>query len=242
MREHGWLHKHMANWKDLHMSQQKCRNKKIWSSSTFQHHGYYKGCRPISLRSHVRMGNFIFLRSRTVITESLSKKELLYRISTYKMKRDGVKTIIFRYIFPYYNRRRIYTSNPGGDIRLWYIERCRKKFLQHRYLKNWVSLYECTFLHNPIIFLFVRVIENVWNIKIFDIFRQNRGIIRKLVQFGNSKFYSTELFYRYNPVLGEVWLSKKFWISLVKIDNKFKHTNREWNINRRRVLCENCNF
>lgn len=42
------------------------------------------------------------------------KKELLYRIPTYKMKRDTVKTIIFRYVFTYYNRMRIYTSNPGG--------------------------------------------------------------------------------------------------------------------------------
>lgn len=42
------------------------------------------------------------------------KKELLYRIPTYKMKRDTVKTIIFRYVFAYYNRMRIYTADPGG--------------------------------------------------------------------------------------------------------------------------------
>ena len=42
------------------------------------------------------------------------KKELLYRIPTYKMKMDEVKAIIFRYIFVYYNRIRIYTSNPDG--------------------------------------------------------------------------------------------------------------------------------
>ena len=42
------------------------------------------------------------------------KKELIYRIPTYKMKRDTVKTVIFRYVFTYYNRIRIYTSNPGG--------------------------------------------------------------------------------------------------------------------------------
>ena len=40
------------------------------------------------------------------------KKEMLYRITTYKMKRDDVKSIIFRYVFIYYNRRRVYTSNP----------------------------------------------------------------------------------------------------------------------------------
>ena len=42
------------------------------------------------------------------------KKELLYRIPTYKMKMDEVKEIIFRYVFVYYNRIRIYTSNPDG--------------------------------------------------------------------------------------------------------------------------------
>lgn len=42
------------------------------------------------------------------------KKELLYRIPTYKMKMEQVKAIIFRYVFTYYNRGRIYTSNPDG--------------------------------------------------------------------------------------------------------------------------------
>ena len=42
------------------------------------------------------------------------KKELLYRIPTYRMKRDQVKSIIFRYVFIYYNQMRVYTSNPGG--------------------------------------------------------------------------------------------------------------------------------
>lgn len=42
------------------------------------------------------------------------KKEVLYRIPTYKMKMEQVKAIIFRYVFTYYNRVRIYTSNPEG--------------------------------------------------------------------------------------------------------------------------------
>lgn len=42
------------------------------------------------------------------------KKELLYRIPTYRMKKDEVKRIIFRYVFIYYNQIRIYTSNPYG--------------------------------------------------------------------------------------------------------------------------------
>ena len=42
------------------------------------------------------------------------KKEKIYRISTYKITREQVKTIIFRYIFIYYNRIRISSVNPGG--------------------------------------------------------------------------------------------------------------------------------
>lgn len=42
------------------------------------------------------------------------KKELLYRIPTYKMKRTQVKSLIFRYVYIYYNQMRVYTSNPEG--------------------------------------------------------------------------------------------------------------------------------
>ena len=42
------------------------------------------------------------------------KKEILYRIPTYRMNKDQVKMVIFRYVFTYYNRIRIYTSNPDG--------------------------------------------------------------------------------------------------------------------------------
>ena len=42
------------------------------------------------------------------------KKELLYRIPTYRMKMSEVKTLIFRYVFVYYNKQRVYTTNPGG--------------------------------------------------------------------------------------------------------------------------------
>ena len=40
------------------------------------------------------------------------KKEKLYRLPTYRMTREEVKTLIFRYIFIYYNRKRLYTRNP----------------------------------------------------------------------------------------------------------------------------------
>ena len=42
------------------------------------------------------------------------KKELLYRLPTYKMKMSEVMSWIFRYVFGYYNTVRIYTSNPYG--------------------------------------------------------------------------------------------------------------------------------
>lgn len=42
------------------------------------------------------------------------KKELVYKNPTYRMKREAVKRMIFEYVFTYYNRKRIYTANPGG--------------------------------------------------------------------------------------------------------------------------------
>ena len=42
------------------------------------------------------------------------KKEKIYRISAYKLTRIQVKSIIFRYIFVYYNRIRVSSFNPGG--------------------------------------------------------------------------------------------------------------------------------
>ena len=42
------------------------------------------------------------------------KKEKIYQIAAYKLPREQVKTIIFRYIFIYYNRIRVYTRNPLG--------------------------------------------------------------------------------------------------------------------------------
>jgi transposase InsO family protein len=42
------------------------------------------------------------------------KKEKLYKIKTEQYPMAYIKSIIFRYIMVYYNRRRVYTSNPGG--------------------------------------------------------------------------------------------------------------------------------
>lgn len=50
------------------------------------------------------------------------KKEKIYRISAYKLTREQVKSIIFRYIFVYYNRIRISSVNPGGLAPIAYRE------------------------------------------------------------------------------------------------------------------------
>jgi transposase InsO family protein len=42
------------------------------------------------------------------------KKEKLYKINTAVLPMDTVKSIIFRWVFLYYNRKRIYTANEGG--------------------------------------------------------------------------------------------------------------------------------
>lgn len=53
------------------------------------------------------------------------KKEKIYQIAAYKLTREQVKSIVFRYVFIYYNRLRIYTHNPMGlppvKYREWYI-------------------------------------------------------------------------------------------------------------------------
>jgi transposase InsO family protein len=42
------------------------------------------------------------------------KKEKLYKIKTEQLPMATVKSIIFRWIFSYYNRKRVYTANEGG--------------------------------------------------------------------------------------------------------------------------------
>lgn len=51
------------------------------------------------------------------------KKEKLYRINTAKMTVEQVKSVVFRYVMGYYNRKRISTVNPGGLPPAIYRER-----------------------------------------------------------------------------------------------------------------------
>lgn len=42
------------------------------------------------------------------------KKEKIYRVAAYRMSREEVRSLVFRYIFVYYNQIRVYTRNPMG--------------------------------------------------------------------------------------------------------------------------------
>jgi len=42
------------------------------------------------------------------------KKEKLYKIRTELLPMETVKSIVFRWVFQYYNRKRVYTANAGG--------------------------------------------------------------------------------------------------------------------------------
>ena len=54
------------------------------------------------------------------------KKELIYRISAYRLSMAEVKSLVFRYVFVYYNRIRVYTANPGG----WSPETWRRMYFE----------------------------------------------------------------------------------------------------------------
>ena len=54
------------------------------------------------------------------------KKELIYQVSAYRLTMEEVKSLVFRYVFIYYNRIRVYTANPDG----WPPETWRKIFLR----------------------------------------------------------------------------------------------------------------
>ena len=50
------------------------------------------------------------------------KKEKLYKDGAYKLNKAEVRTMIFRYVFIYYNRIRVYTANPFGMSPVKYRE------------------------------------------------------------------------------------------------------------------------
>lgn len=50
------------------------------------------------------------------------KKEKIYKISAYKLTREQIKSITFRYVFVYYARIRVTFFNPGGLAPIAYRE------------------------------------------------------------------------------------------------------------------------
>ena len=73
--------------------------------------------RAVSLRHDTksqRHRTLLFDNARMESFFATLKKEKIYQIAAYKLPREQVKTIIFRYVFIYYNRVRIYTRNPLG--------------------------------------------------------------------------------------------------------------------------------
>ena len=57
--------------------------------------------------------SLFFLLDSLDVSSYLNDIEL-YRIPTYTMTKEQVKTVVFRYIFAYYNTIRITSFNPGG--------------------------------------------------------------------------------------------------------------------------------
>ena len=67
----------------------------------------------MAFRYECRVGGLVFGHRMESFFATL-KKEMLYRLPTYRMKRNTVKSLIFRYVFTCYNQKRVYTANPGG--------------------------------------------------------------------------------------------------------------------------------
>ena len=58
--------------------------------------------------------DYCYDNSRMESVFATLKKEMLYQLPTYRMKRDTVKPLVFRYVFTCYNQKKVYTANPGG--------------------------------------------------------------------------------------------------------------------------------
>jgi transposase InsO family protein len=57
------------------------------------------------------------------------KKEKLYKLKTATLPMETVKSIIFRWVYQYYNRKRVYTANEGG-----YPPEVRRRIFEDRHL------------------------------------------------------------------------------------------------------------
>lgn len=82
--------------------------------SQYTSHAFRKAVNQVALCQSLSSIDCCYDNARTESIFATLKKELLYRIPTTKLKKDCVKRVVFRYVFTYYNKVRIYTSNPGG--------------------------------------------------------------------------------------------------------------------------------
>ena len=75
------------------------------------------------LRQSLSSTGHCFDNARMESFFATQKKEKIYQAAAYKLPRSEVKSIVFRYIFAYYNRVRVYMRNPMGlpptQYRLW---------------------------------------------------------------------------------------------------------------------------
>ena len=86
---------------------------------------FKKALRKAGLRQSLSGTGHCFDNARMESFFATLKKEKIYQISAYKLTREQVQTIIFRYIFIYYNRIRITSFNPGGLSPVAYREWAR---------------------------------------------------------------------------------------------------------------------
>lgn len=75
---------------------------------------YRKTLEKLNITQSLSGTGYCFDNARMESFFATLKKELLYQIPTYKMKRSEVQSRIFRYIFGYYNTKRINTFNHNG--------------------------------------------------------------------------------------------------------------------------------
>lgn len=82
--------------------------------SQYTSEAFKEALRAAKLRQSLSGTGHCFDNARMESFFATLKKEKIYKISAYKLTVEQVKSIIFRYIFVYYNRLRITSFNPAG--------------------------------------------------------------------------------------------------------------------------------
>ena len=82
--------------------------------SQYTSDGFRRLLKELNIQQSMSGVNHCYDNARMESFFATLKKELLYRLPTHQMNREDVKSIVFRYVFVYYNQLRVYTANPGG--------------------------------------------------------------------------------------------------------------------------------